>query len=65
MELRICKMVRGGLVSKEIASVEHISPATVRKHRERIRRKLGLTHTQTNLASHLRHLLPDGHDQAP
>ena len=34
----------------------HVSPATVAKHRERIRRKLGIAKKGVNLASHLQQL---------
>ncbi len=61
-ELRICDMIRRGLANKEIAHLLHISLSTVNRHREHIRRKLGLTNTNTNLASHLHSLLP--HPQA-
>jgi DNA-binding CsgD family transcriptional regulator len=46
-------MVRNGLTSKEIAQLRGVSPATISRHRERIRRKLGLTRSATNLASYL------------
>lgn|GEM_PF-4831856 len=53
-ELAICEMIARGLSSKEIASIQHISTSTVSKHRERIRAKLGLAGTDTNLATFLR-----------
>jgi DNA-binding CsgD family transcriptional regulator len=46
-------MIRNGLTSKEIAQMRGVSPATVSRHRERIRRKLGLTGSDTNLAGYL------------
>lgn len=52
-EVEVCEMIRDGLSSKEIARTRHVSPATVAKQRERIRRKLGLAGTNTNLATHL------------
>ncbi len=52
-EVAICNMIRVGLSNKEIADLRHISPVTVARHREHIRRKLGLTNTKTNLATFL------------
>lgn len=52
-QIGICSMVRNGLTSKEIAQLRGVSPATISRHRERIRRKLGLTRSATNLASYL------------
>lgn len=47
-ELRICHSIRQGLSTKEIAGLEHSSAATVSKHREHIRKKLGITNQRTN-----------------
>jgi PAS domain S-box-containing protein len=55
-EHEICQFVRNGLSSKEIAASFRTSEQTVLKQRKTIRRKLGLKHTKTNLASHLRTL---------
>jgi len=52
-EVRICSMIRNGMGTKEIARTRGVSPATVSRHRERIRSKLGLTNTNANLATHL------------
>ncbi len=52
-ETRICDMIRRGLTTKEIARLQTISTATVRHHRERIRRKLGLANKKINLTSYL------------
>ncbi len=52
-EIRICDMIRRGLTAKEIAHLEHTATATVNKHREHIRRKLGLTRRGVNLATFL------------
>ncbi len=54
LEIRICRMLRDDLTTKEIAQIRHVSPATVARQRERIRRKLGLTGSDTNLTSFLR-----------
>lgn len=61
-EVRICSAIRSGRSSKEIAAIEHICPATVKKHRENIRRKLGLCGADVNLATYLRTFMTE---QAP
>ena len=52
-ELAICTMIRNGLSTKEIAQIRDISLATARRHRENIRRKLGLTNRKVNLTTFL------------
>lgn len=52
-EIQLCNMIRSGLSSKEIAQIRHISPATVSRHRESIRRKLGITNKGDNLTTFL------------
>jgi len=52
-ELAVAAMIRNGLSTKEIAQLRCISPTTVRRHRENIRRKLGLNHRKVNLATYL------------
>jgi DNA-binding CsgD family transcriptional regulator len=52
-EIRICKMIRDGLRTKEIAEMRGVSPATIHRHREHIRRKLGIHNSGTNLTTHL------------
>jgi DNA-binding CsgD family transcriptional regulator len=52
-EISICNMIRTGLRSKEIAQTRGISTATVSRHRERIRRKLGLANSDANLTTYL------------
>lgn len=52
-EILICNMIKQGLSTKEISTLRHISPATVNRQRESIRRKLGLTNCKVNLASYL------------
>ncbi len=52
-ELEICYMIKNGMRSKEIADFLNISPATVNKHREIIRRKFELVGSDDNLASFL------------
>jgi len=53
VEIAISTMVRNGLSTKEIAHLRCISPATVRRHRENIRRKLQLKNEKINLATYL------------
>ena len=52
-EIRVCTHIQSGMTNKEIAAVEHVAVATVKKHRERIRKKLGITNTEVNLGSFL------------
>ena len=52
-EVRICNHIRAGMLTKQIAQVEGISSGTVSRHREGIRRKLGLAHTGANLTTFL------------
>ena len=52
-EAEICGLIKNGNSSKAIASALHVSLATVNKHREAIRRKLGLTNKHINLVSFL------------
>jgi DNA-binding CsgD family transcriptional regulator len=52
-EITICAMIRNGMSTKEIARLRCISAATVRRHRENIRRKLGLRNRKVNLVSYL------------
>ncbi|MBU3915467.1 LuxR C-terminal-related transcriptional regulator, partial [bacterium] len=52
-EIQICNMIRSGLSTKEIADFRHISFATVNRHRENIRKKLGLKNQKVNLQTFL------------
>jgi DNA-binding CsgD family transcriptional regulator len=52
-ELQLCNMIRNGLPSKEIACIRRVSPATVSRQRESIRRKLGVTNKDINLSTFL------------
>lgn len=52
-EIQVCDMIRRGLATKEIARLRKISQATVSRHREHIRSKLGLTNKTVNLATYL------------
>lgn len=53
-EVEICNLIKGGSSSKEIAEALHLSIATIQKHRERIRSKLGLANKNVNLTSYLK-----------
>jgi len=57
VEISICNMIRDGLTSKEIAAVRGVSPATIARQRERIRKKLGVVNSNVNLATYLRNFL--------
>lgn len=57
VEVQICNMIKNGLSTKEIAHIRGISPATVNRHRESIRRKLELTNRKINLTSYLNKIL--------
>jgi DNA-binding CsgD family transcriptional regulator len=52
-EIRICDMIRSGMSSKEIARLRGVTTATISRHREHIRKKLGLTNTKANLTTYL------------
>ncbi len=52
-ELRTCNMIRMGLSTKEIARVRHVSPATVSRQRESIRKKLAIAGRNVNLVTFL------------
>jgi PAS domain S-box-containing protein len=53
-ESEVCRLIRRGMTTKEIADTLTLSPLTVQKHREIIRRKLGLTNNHVNLNTFLR-----------
>ncbi len=53
VEIQTCSMIKNGLSTKEIAGLRHVSPVTVNRHREHIRRKLGITNKDVNLATYL------------
>jgi PAS domain S-box-containing protein len=55
-EIEICDMLKGGLSSKEMAELLGISLETVEKHRHHIRKKLGISKKNINLASYLQSL---------
>jgi RNA polymerase sigma factor (sigma-70 family) len=53
VEIAVSTMIRSGLSTKEIAQLRCISPATVRRHRENIRKKLKLKNRRINLVTYL------------
>lgn len=53
-ETQICNLIKQSLSSKEIACLLHTSEGTVEQQRKKIRRKLGLTKTNTNLTTFLK-----------
>ncbi len=52
-ELRIATLIKEGKSTKEIAGLLNLSPATINFHRRNLRKKLGLTNTETNLRTFL------------
>lgn len=52
-ELQLCSLIRHGMTVKEIAAMMHLSPRTIDKHRENIRKKLHITDRKTNLGAYL------------
>ena len=53
-ELEVCELIKQGLSSKEIATRLNVSLLTVHKHRETIRKKLGIANKEMNLSTYLR-----------
>jgi PAS domain S-box-containing protein len=56
MEIRVAEMIRDGRNTKEIGALLHLSPGTIRFHRENLREKLGIKGKSTNLVSFLKNL---------
>jgi len=52
-ELEICQLIKQGKSSKQISQILSLALVTVHKHRELIRKKLGLTNKNINLSSYL------------
>jgi PAS domain S-box-containing protein len=55
-ELEVCRLIKNGMTSKEIAEALKVSLLTVHKYRELIRRKLDLVNDDTNLQTFLQSL---------
>ena len=52
-EITVCTMIKNGLSSKEIANLLKISPLTVNRYREFIRKKLNITNEKVSLTTFL------------
>ncbi len=55
-EVELCKMIKNGLTSKEIAKLLAISVQTAERHRNNIRKKLNIVKQGINLATYLHDL---------
>jgi PAS domain S-box-containing protein len=55
-QIEICNMIRSGMTSKDIACQLGVSLRTVETHRNNIRKKLGISGEDANLASYLQSL---------
>lgn len=53
-ETEICELIVKGQSSKEISESLHVSPQTIHKHRELIRRKFNIQNLEINLPTYLR-----------
>ena len=52
-EIQVANFTKQGMTSKDIANLLSLSPRTIDRHRENIRKKLGIKNTKTNLRTHL------------
>jgi PAS domain S-box-containing protein len=55
-ELEVCRLIKNGMTSKEVAQGLNLSLMTVHKYRELIRRKLDLVNNDVNLRTYLQSL---------
>jgi DNA-binding NarL/FixJ family response regulator len=63
-EISICNMIKNGMHTKAIAETRGVSESTIKRHREKIRRKLKVTNEEINLATFLQSSMPQGkHEQ--
>jgi len=53
-EVEVCNFIRNGATSQEIADALYISLGTVKKHREKVRKKLKLANKNVNLSAFLK-----------
>ena len=52
-EVKICELIKMGLLAKEIAEKTNVAYATVTHHKKQIRKKLGLNNSPINLKTYL------------
>ncbi len=55
-EVEICTLIKNGTSTKEIAMLLNIAPQTVERHRNTIRKKLGINGKNINLIMYLRNM---------
>jgi PAS domain S-box-containing protein len=55
-EIDICNMIKNGFSSKQISEALNIATRTIETHRNNIRKKLGISGKEVNLATYLRFL---------
>ena len=56
-EAKVADLIRQGQPTKSIAAILHTSPSTIEKHRNKIRKKLGILNKNKNLQSYLNSLI--------